>query len=329
MHRTPFTNQVKGRREYDSDRTRELQGHPLPCAQVNSDCLSTLRLLRAVAPHYKNVRNLLSLVYNAIRLHKVVHSIDVALCTGKFETLCRLLNITDYAELLSASYQSADHYRSGEAQLSVLQEPSLPDLETYLHVQHAELILNFEKSLEDDPEFPCCSCELLLLLLRKQVTALNFTDKKFSSDLWKTLKTHISKRNSKAAKETHYVCNYSRVRLNKNEMPCRCVLNGLVVEPVPTELKALDPLSKQMIQRSKAFRQCTDWGPTQGRSLVKTRKPVREPCSFCHFHCTRQWTQWKRYREQLEVSRFCCQTHSSTSLSTAKLRAKRQSGRAW
>ena len=49
-HSTPFTNEVKGRREYDSDRTRELQGHPLPCAQVNCECLSTLRLLRAVAP---------------------------------------------------------------------------------------------------------------------------------------------------------------------------------------------------------------------------------------------------------------------------------------
>ena len=98
----PFTNQVKGRRQYDSDRTRELQGHPLHCAQVNSECHSTLRLLRAVSQHYKNVHNLLLLVYKAIGLHEVVHSIDVALCTGKFETLCRLLDITDYAELLSA-----------------------------------------------------------------------------------------------------------------------------------------------------------------------------------------------------------------------------------
>ena len=59
--------------------------------------------------------------------------------------LCQLLNITNYAELLNASNQSVDHYHSqdsGEAQLSVLQEPSLPDLETYLHVQHAELIKN-------------------------------------------------------------------------------------------------------------------------------------------------------------------------------------------
>ena len=36
-------------------------------------------------------------------------------------------------------------------------------------------------------------------------------------------------------------------------MPSRCVLNGLEVDPVPQELESLDPLSKQMIQRAKAF----------------------------------------------------------------------------
>ena len=36
-------------------------------------------------------------------------------------------------------------------------------------------------------------------------------------------------------------------------MPCRCILNGLITEPVPKELLVLDPLSKQLIQRGKAF----------------------------------------------------------------------------
>ena len=34
---------------------------------------------------------------------------------------------------------------------------------SYLHVQHTELIQEFEKSLENDAEFPCCTCEQLLL----------------------------------------------------------------------------------------------------------------------------------------------------------------------
>ena len=94
---------------------------------------------------------------------------------------------------------------------------------------------------------------------------MKFSDRKFSSDLWKTLKTHISRRISNASKQTHYVCNYCRVRLNRNEMPCRCVLNGLEVEPVPKEIKALDPLSKQIIQRAKAFQAVYTLGTYTGK----------------------------------------------------------------
>ena len=35
-------------------------------------------------------------------------------------------------------------------------------------------------------------------------------------------------------------------------MPSRCILNGLVMEPIPKELEMLDPLSKQLMQRGKA-----------------------------------------------------------------------------
>ena len=45
---TLFTCTHKGKREYNSDQCRELKGYPLPCAQVDSECLSTLKLLRAV-----------------------------------------------------------------------------------------------------------------------------------------------------------------------------------------------------------------------------------------------------------------------------------------
>ena len=80
----------------------------------------------------------------------------------------------------------------------------------------------------------------------------NFSDTKFCSDMWIKLKTHILQSNSEADSQTHYVCQYCRPILNKNSMPCRCILNGLVTEPVPKELQVLDPLSKQFIQRGKA-----------------------------------------------------------------------------
>ena len=53
-----------------------------------------------------------------------------------------------------------------------LQEPKLPDLESALHVEHAELIEVIEKDFADDAEFPCCSCERLFQ--RKRSQNLNF-----------------------------------------------------------------------------------------------------------------------------------------------------------
>ena len=70
-----------------------------------------------------------------------------------------------------------------------LQEPKLPDLEANMHVKHAALIAEIEKKFADDAEFPCCCCERLLQ--RKQVTAFAFSDAKFCSNMWKSLKAHI------------------------------------------------------------------------------------------------------------------------------------------
>ena len=132
-----------------------------------------------------------------------------------------------------------------------LQQPKLLDLESDLHVTHAALIAEVEKKFASDVEFPCCSCKRLLQ--RKQVTAFAFSDAKFCSNMWKSLKAHILEGDSEANTKTHYVCQYCRPLLNKNGMPSRCILNGLMTEPVPKELELLGPLSKQIIQRGKAF----------------------------------------------------------------------------
>ena len=108
-----------------------------------------------------------------------------------------------------------------------------------------------KKKFADDAEFPCCSCERLLQ--RKQVTAFAFSDAKFCSNMWKSLKAHILEGDSGADTKKHYVCQYCRPMLNSDRMPNRCILNGLKTEPVPEELEMLDPLSKQIIQRGKAF----------------------------------------------------------------------------
>ena len=48
-------------------------------------------------------------------------------------------------------------------------------------------------------------------------------------------------------------------------MPNRCILNGLITEPVPKELERLDPLSKQLIQRGKAFQAVVRLGTYTGK----------------------------------------------------------------
>ena len=47
----------------------ELAGHPLPCT---SDCQSSLRVLRAAATHFPQLRRLVCLLYDAIRQHRLL-----------------------------------------------------------------------------------------------------------------------------------------------------------------------------------------------------------------------------------------------------------------
>ena len=158
----------------------ELAGHPLPCAKVNSHCESSLRILRAAATHFPLLRRLVVSVYEAIRQHRLLESIDVGLCAGDFEKLLEICRIEDCKVLFSASScdaSSIDALADSTDQLIRLQQPNLPDLESELCVLHATLISEVEKKFADDAEFMCCSCERLLL--RKQVTAFKLSDAKF------------------------------------------------------------------------------------------------------------------------------------------------------
>ena len=90
-----------------------------------------------------------------------------------------------------------------DTQLIRLEEPKLPDLESDLHIEHAELIEAIEKDFADDAEFPCCSCERLFQC--KKVTQFKFSDSKFRSNVWKRLKCYILQVNPSASGQTH-VC---------------------------------------------------------------------------------------------------------------------------
>ena len=163
----------------------ELAGHPLPCT---SDSQSSLRVLRAAATHFPQLRRLVFLLYDAIRQYRLLERIDTALCAGDLEKL----QAVSYGKLFSSIDSNEDSCGAADSGDAVdepirLQQPNLPDLESHLHVEHAELIAEVEKKFYDDAEFSCCSCEWLLQ--RKQVTAYTFSETKFCSDIWIKLKT--------------------------------------------------------------------------------------------------------------------------------------------
>ena len=97
-------------------------------------------------------------------------------------------------------------------------------------------------------------------------------------------KAHILQNNSGAALQTHYVCKYYQPVLNKDKMPSRCILNGLFTEPMPKELEALDPLSKQLIQRGKAFQAVVRLGTHTGKFPTYNSLKACKGTGF-FYHC--------------------------------------------
>ena len=79
------------------------------------------------------------------------------------------------------------------------------------------------------------------------------SDSKFVTKAWQQLKHHICEQDSEADIYSMYVCQYCRPILINNKIPSRCILNGLITEPLPAELSNLDALSRQLIQRAKAL----------------------------------------------------------------------------
>ena len=152
---------------------------------------------------------------------------------------------------------------AAEHEDDAMRRPGLPNLETELLVKHAGVITMLEKQIHDDPEYACCSCERLHQ--RSSVTSLKGSQNKFNSGMWKQLQRHIAKRNPDEDFDSLWICQHCRMKLNESQMPSRCVLNGMETDPIPSELNALDSLSKQLIQRAKAFQTIVHFGTYTAR----------------------------------------------------------------
>ena len=235
-------------------RFSEWHGHPISCEFPT--CSSPLRVISAAAPHYPVLRGFLWKLYSVNKKHMAIKSIDAILSCGSVDELIEYLGLKDnLSELFSE--EGAEHPIVSEDNSS----PGLGCIERHLLVTHADLIAELQSKFSDDAEFPCCCCERLCR--RTAVTCVDFSNlRKYQTAAWLTLKAHICK--TMVPKHFTFV-SIALPYLNKNTMPARCVLNGLVTEPVPDELKSLDALSKQLIQRAKAFQTIVRLGTYSGK----------------------------------------------------------------
>ena len=164
-------------------------------------------------------------------------AIDSALSFGNIDELVPFLGLkAKFSDLFSEdgvehAVVSEDHSSSG-----------LGCIERDLKVTHADLIAELQSKFNDDAEFACCSCERLCQ--RKQVSRVKFSLDKYETDAWQRTKAHVLQNG--VTEQLLYICQYCQPFLNKNTIPARCVLNGLVTEPTPPELKSLNALCKQL-----------------------------------------------------------------------------------
>ena len=113
-------------------------------------------------------------------------------------------------------------------------------------MEFAGIIEEFYGKLKEDPEFTCCSCERLLL--KKTLTNFKFTAEKFKSFAWIQLKNYLLDKDPHVAIKSLYVCTHCRPILNEDNIPDRCVLNGVYTEPVTSLYNVLS-----------VFKQSLDW----------------------------------------------------------------------
>ena len=254
---------------HESSHFKKRKGHPLPCS---SDCCNSwLRILRAGAVHHPVLRTLLNNIYRARRSDSDIRKVESSLSEGCIQSLINNLKLKDLSVLL-------DDEEEEEPSPTIEVKP-LSTSDSHLEVEFAAIIEQFHEKLKHDPEFTCCSCERLLT--EKAVTHFNISTEKFNSSTWMQLQNYLRDKDPDVGEKTLYVCTHCRPILNEDNMPGRCVLNGLYTEPVPEELSNLNALENQFIQRAKCFQTVVRLGTYTGKvPLYNCLKAVKGTMFF-------------------------------------------------
>ena len=112
-----------------------------------------------------------------------------------------------------------------------------------VYLQYANAIEEFNAAVTDQATYELISCERLLR--RKSVMQA----KSMKGSVWNTLMSFkLLSDPSSLQNIVLYICINCKSIIINDKVPESCVLNGLQCEPIPDELKNLDPLSLQLIQ---------------------------------------------------------------------------------
>ena len=136
----------------EQPRVSELHGHPISCEMLSCTC--PLRVIRAASTHYPMLRRYLWLLYSVRKHHRAVARIDKALSSGNVQEVVHTLGFADLSLVFS---------EDGSEDAVFVEDHSVPGLgsiENYLLISNADVIAELQARWKDDPEFPCCSCEV-------------------------------------------------------------------------------------------------------------------------------------------------------------------------
>ena len=198
-----------------------LAGHSKSCHLDPNACNSKLLYLRRLAPHFPNIRTLVSMIYNVRRSDSQLCRIDQGLQTGNIELLQKI-----------AAEEKGTYHGSSESSSSVIDESII--LKTYMNA-----FVAIKNRCSEWAEFPCLSCTKLCF--KRECVFLDRCKQPVTGNAWNSfiqyLDTHPTPDDSL---NTGYICKFCIEKFRNNTVPSRCMLNGLSFESVPTEINQLN-----------------------------------------------------------------------------------------
>ena len=222
------------------------QGHSMSCYDDNSECYSKLRILKSASVHSSVLRVLLRQIYQVLHNYGNILAFNCALEGGDYKDLLKLTGMHTFDNLFKQDNSQNSGYKACSDNTGLRD----PEHEPKLLVEHSSLIEKYNKAVYTFSDCPCCSCEMLF----RRDTMSHMDLSTSSNPILQQLFQYIISHNPAYPIDVFHICTYCKSSIiKKNEMPARCVLNGLQTDPLPDELANLDQLSVQLIQRAKAY----------------------------------------------------------------------------